>query len=117
MINIHPGPLPEFGGKGLYGYHVHNAVASAFKRGEITHTAVSMHFVTEKYDQGPVFFRCLIKINPNDTADKIEIQVKEQEHLHQARIINMVVNGQIKWDGINPDSLEVPANYSIDCHA
>src|SRR5882724_6426439 len=56
-VNIHPGPLPEFGGPGLYGHHVHEAVMAAFQAGKITHSGVSMHFVTDEYDRGPVFFR------------------------------------------------------------
>src|SRR3989344_737316 len=51
-FNIHPGPLPEFGGDGMYGHHVHEAVMAAFKRGEITHSALCMHFVTSEYDRG-----------------------------------------------------------------
>ena len=55
-INIHPGPLPRFGGPKLYGHFVHDAVLAAYHRGEITHSAVTMHFVDEAYDRGPVFF-------------------------------------------------------------
>ena len=56
-INIHPGPLPKFGGKGMYGHYVHEAVIKAYKAGKITYTEVCIHFVTDEYDQGPVFFR------------------------------------------------------------
>ncbi len=117
VFNIHPGPLPDFGGPGLYGHHVHEAVVAAFGRSEITHSAVSMHFVTGEYDRGPVFFQCKVKINEDDTADSIGTRVNQQEHIHQPRITSMVVNGLIKWDGLNPDSLEVPAGYSIECFA
>ena len=58
-INIHPGPLPRFGGKGMYGKHVHAAVVEAFKAGEVTTSHVTMHFVTPQYDEGPVIFRCI----------------------------------------------------------
>ena len=61
VFNIHPGPLPEFGGMGMYGHYVHEAVMEAFKRGEIKYSAVSMHFVTEGYDRGPVFFKLNIR--------------------------------------------------------
>ena len=115
VFNIHPGPLPEFGGPGLYGHHVHEAVMAAFRRGEITHSAVSMHFVTGEYDRGPVFFRCLVRIGNDDTPDTIGTRVNQQEHIHQPRITNMVVNGLIKWDGVNPDSLEIPVGYAIEC--
>lgn len=117
VFNIHPGPLPDFGGPGLYGHHVNETVIAAFERREITHSAVSMHFVTGEYDRGPVFFRCNVKINDDDTPDTIGTRVNQQEHIHQPRITSMVVNGLIKWDGINPESLEVPDGYSVECFA
>lgn len=114
VFNIHPGPLPKFGGQGLYGNRVHEAVATAFVRREITHTAVSMHFVTEKYDKGPVFFKCNINLEDGDTADSIRLKVAEQEHIHQPRISNMVVNGHIRWNGKDTDSLETPDGYKVE---
>lgn len=117
VFNIHPGPLPDFGGPGFYGHHVHEAVIRAYKGGEITHSAVSMHFVNGEYDRGPVFFRCNVKINADDTPDSIGARVNNQEHIHQPLITSMVVNGLINWDGINPESLEVPLGYSIERYA
>ncbi len=114
VFNIHPGPLPDFGGPGLYGHYVHEAVIAAFKRKEITHTAFSMHFVTGEYDRGPVFFRCNVRIDDNDTADTIGTQVNEQEHRYQPEITSMVVNGLIRWNGTDPNSLEVPSGYLIE---
>ncbi len=113
VFNIHPGPLPKFGGPGLYGHHVHKAVIAAFKRVEITHSAVSMHFVTEEYDRGPVFLDCRIKINDDDTSESLAQHVNEAEHYYQPRITNLVVNGLISWDGINPDSLVCPRDHTI----
>ena len=63
-INIHPGPLPRFGGPKLYGHYVHDAVMAAYRRGEITHSAVTMHFVDPVYDRGPIFFALPIPIEP-----------------------------------------------------
>jgi len=117
VFNIHPGPLPAFGGPGLYGHHVHEAVIAAFKRNELTHSAVCMHFVTGEYDRGPVFFRCNVRISDDDTADTIGTRVNEQEHRYQPEITSMVVNGLIRWNGIDPNSLEVPSGYSIECFA
>ncbi|HEY4496898.1 MAG TPA: formyltransferase family protein [Candidatus Paceibacterota bacterium] len=105
-INIHPGPLPEFGGKGMHGHHVHEAVIKAFKRGEITHSAVSMHFVTKEYDMGPVFFRCPVPIKHDDTPDTLGSRVNEMEHLWQPAITNLVMQGIISWDGKDPSSLK-----------
>lgn len=112
-INIHPGPLPEFGGPGMYGHHVHEAVIKAKKEGKLENSAVSMHFVTEEYDKGPVFFRYPVLIRDEDTADSIDERVNKIEHGWQSFITNLVVNGEISWDGKDPDSLKVPDWYSF----
>lgn len=104
-INIHPGPLPAFGGKGMFGHHVHEAVIAAFKRGEIKQTQVCMHFVTEQYDQGPIFFRFNIDILNEDTAETLAARVNRVEHEFQAYFTNRVINGDIFWDGEDPTSL------------
>ncbi len=110
-FNIHPGPLPRFGGPGLYGHHVHEAVIAAYKNGEVTHSEVSMHFVTDEYDKGPVFFRMPVPIEPNDTAETLAKKVNAVEHQFQALVTDMVVHGYISWNGIHPDSLTVPDGY------
>lgn len=113
-INIHPGPLPRFGGAGMYGHHVHEAVIEAYKMAnfrkdspceKITHSAVSMHFVTEKFDEGPLFFSQPVEILPDDTADTLAARVLEAEHKWQPLITEKVLRGEISWDGKNPESL------------
>ena len=106
-INIHPGPLPRFGGKGMYGHHVHEAVLAAYQAGEITHTGVTMHFVTEEFDAGPRFFWAEYEIGPNDDAGDICARVNMLEHYWQPRITNEVIRRRIRWDGKDPDSLYV----------
>jgi len=113
VFNIHPGPLPQFGGTGMYGHHVHDAVIEAFKRGDVTHSAVTMHFVTEEYDRGPVFFEGIVEIENDDTPETLGSRVNQQEHRWQPIVTNLVVNGDILWDGDDPDSLEIPDDYSI----
>jgi len=105
VFNIHPGPLPEFGGPGLYGHHVHEAIIAAFHRGEISHSAVSMHFVTEKYDLGPIFFQMKVCIKDDDTPETLAQRVNHCEHMYQAEVTNLVVNGFISWDGTNHRSV------------
>lgn len=112
-FNIHPGPLPLFGGKGMYGHHVHEAVIAAYRRGEITHSEVCMHFVTDEYDQGPVFFRYPVLIRPDDDADTLGARVNKIEHGWQSYITNLIVHGKISWDGIDPSSLKVPKDYKF----
>jgi len=98
-INIHPGPLPRFGGENLYGRHVHEAVMAAYRRGEITHSAVTMHFVDEKYDRGPVFFARPVPIEPSDTPETLAAKVNQTEHEWQPRVLNYVVHGQVRLVG------------------
>jgi phosphoribosylglycinamide formyltransferase-1 len=114
VFNIHPGPLPAFGGPGLYGHHVHEAVHAAYQRGELTHSAVSMHFVTDEYDKGPIFFSGPVEIRPEDTPETLGFRVNAAEHKWQPYITNLVVNGEIAWDGVNPASLVKPAEYQLN---
>lgn len=110
VFNIHPGPLPDFGGPGLYGPHVHRAIIDAFKLGKISHSAISMHFVTEGYDRGPIFFQHEVRIDNNDTPDSIGEKVKVAELYWQPLITDMVVQGLICWNGIDFGSLKIPEN-------
>ncbi|MEK9160817.1 MAG: formyltransferase family protein [Patescibacteria group bacterium] len=104
-FNIHPGPLPEFGGKGLYGNFVHEAVLKAYHEGRVTHSAVSMHFVTPEFDEGPTFFRSPVPILPDDTPATLAERVNQAEHEWQPKITDQVVSGEISWDGENPATL------------
>ena len=112
-INIHPGPLPRFGGAGMYGHHVHEAVMEAYRNGtldavtreKVTHSNISMHFVTEKFDEGPLFFSQPVPILPDDTADTLAARVLEAEHKWQPLMTDKVLCGEISWDGKNPETL------------
>jgi phosphoribosylglycinamide formyltransferase 1 len=98
-INIHPGPLPRFGGPKLYGHHVHDAVMAVYHRGEITHSAVTMHFVDPVYDRGPIFFALPIPIEPGDTPETLAARVNQAEHAWQPRVLNYVVQEQVRLSG------------------
>jgi phosphoribosylglycinamide formyltransferase-1 len=112
-INIHPGPLPRFGGPGMYGHHVHEAVMEAFKKGEIKHSAVTMHFVTEEYDKGPIIFRYPVSIQPDDTPETLAKRVNKVEHEWQSRITDLVIKGEISWDGKNINTLKIPSTVPV----
>lgn len=103
-INIHPGLLPQFGGCGMYGHHVHQATVEAFQRGLVNYSAVTMHFVTqggaETYDRGPTFFEHRVAIVKDDTADTLAARVNKVEHGWQSYITNLVIHKQITWDGV-----------------
>lgn len=99
-INIHPGPLPRFGGAGMYGHYVHEAVMEAYKKDEVTHSAVSMHFVTENYDEGPLFFEFPVEILPDDTPETLAQRVLAAEHQWQPVITQKVLSGEISWEKV-----------------
>ena len=110
-FNIHPGLLPQFGGPGMYGHHVHEAVMAAYHRGEIKNTGISMHFVTEEYDKGPIFFQSIVPILPTDNAESLAKRVNKREHECQPFVTDAVIHGRIHWDGVNPDSLVTPKDW------
>ena len=117
-FNIHPGALPRFGGKGMWGNHVHQATMEAYRAGEVTETEVNMHFVTDydddgDYDRGPVFFKLVMPIRPDDDADKLAKRVNEREHLWQPWITNRVVNGEIAWSGIIDETVALPLGHPL----
>ncbi|OGG77824.1 hypothetical protein A3B35_03425 [Candidatus Kaiserbacteria bacterium RIFCSPLOWO2_01_FULL_54_24] len=111
-FNIHPALLSQldhrFGGKGMYGDRIHEAVKAALDAGEITESGFSMHFVTEEMDRGPVFFEHRISLKKGMTAAEIQRAVQAAEHEWQPKLTNMVVHGQIRWDGKDPNSLMAP---------
>jgi phosphoribosylglycinamide formyltransferase-1 len=83
IINIHPALLPKFGGKGMYGDHVHRAVAAA---GE-TETGITIHYVNENYDEGNIIFQASCKIDLTDTPESIANKVHQLEYEHFPKII------------------------------
>lgn len=97
-INIHPGPLPQFGGKRMYGHYVHEAVIEAFERGEQQYSCVTMHFVDPAYDRGPSFFEMRVPIKEGYTAETLAARVNEAEHMWQPFITNLVINGYIRLE-------------------
>lgn len=78
IVNIHPALLPKFGGKGMYGMHVHNAV----KAQKETETGITIHYVNENYDEGAIIFQAKTAVSSKDSAEDIakNIHVLEQKH-------------------------------------
>jgi len=115
-FNIHPALLSfqnaRFGGPGLYGHRVHDAVKAALDAGEIAESGFTMHFATSEYDRGPIFFEYRVPLTKGMSADEIASAVNREEHRWQPKITNLVVHGDIRWDGIDPHSLVVPRNIT-----
>ena len=78
IINIHPALLPKYGGKGMHGHHVHEAVIAAREE----ESGITIHYVNEKYDEGNIIFQAKCSITPEDTADSLaeKIHLLEKEH-------------------------------------
>jgi phosphoribosylglycinamide formyltransferase 1 len=76
ILNIHPALLPKFGGKGMYGIHVHEAVIAAGEK----ETGATVHLVDEVYDNGTVILQKKVKVKPDDTPDSLQKRVLRTEH-------------------------------------
>ncbi|MCC7466581.1 MAG: phosphoribosylglycinamide formyltransferase [Saprospiraceae bacterium] len=87
ILNIHPALLPKYGGKGMYGHHVHEAVKAAGER----ESGPTIHFVNEHYDEGDIVFQARCEITPNDSAEDIARKVLALEHAHYPGIIERVI--------------------------
>lgn len=88
IINIHPALLPKFGGKGMYGIKVHEAVKAANE----TKTGITLHEVNEKYDEGRIIFQSMCNVLPTDTPALIAEKVQELEHAHYPQEIEKWIN-------------------------
>ena len=71
IVNIHPALLPNFGGKGMYGHHVHEAVVAAGER----ETGITIHLVDEQFDHGRTLYQCTCPVTPTDTADDVAARI------------------------------------------
>ncbi len=87
IINIHPALLPKYGGKGMYGRFVHEAVVEAKE----TETGITIHYVDELYDHGQVIFQERVPVTPEDTPGTVAQKVHWLEHQHFPKIIEAVV--------------------------
>jgi phosphoribosylglycinamide formyltransferase 1 len=94
IINIHPALLPKYGGKGMYGIHVHEAVLEA---GE-DETGVTIHQVNEKYDQGKILNSCQVAVSPDDNPESLQKKVLEFEHKLYPETIAKIAKGEITLD-------------------
>ena len=92
IINIHPGLLPEYGGQGMYGWRVHEAVLAAGAR----ETGVTVHVVDPIYDHGPILAQKKVRVKTSDTADTLAKRVLAVEHELYVDTIARVISGEIK---------------------
>ncbi len=95
VINVHPALLPKFGGKGMYGMHVHEAVV----KNKETETGITIHYVNENYDEGATIFQAKCEVLPTDTAENIAAKIHELEMEHFPKVVEKI---------LGTETLEVP---------
>jgi phosphoribosylglycinamide formyltransferase-1 len=91
IINIHPALLPKYGGKGMYGEHVHKAVIKAKEK----ESGITIHYVNEKYDEGKIIFQTKCAVEDDDTPESLATKIHEMEYLHYPEIIEKVIMEEI----------------------
>jgi len=91
IVNIHPALLPKYGGKGMYGMHVHEAVIM----NEETETGITIHYVNEHYDEGEVIEQQRCAVLPDDNAQMVADKVHAIEHFWYPRVIERVLTAGI----------------------
>lgn len=88
IINIHPALLPKYGGKGMYGNHVHEAV----KKSKDAQTGITIHYVTANYDEGAIIHQATTKILPEDKVEQIAGKVHQLEYEHFPKVIEELLS-------------------------
>ncbi|KAA0991844.1 phosphoribosylglycinamide formyltransferase [Dyadobacter aurulentus] len=84
IVNIHPALLPKYGGKGMYGHFVHEAVINAGDK----QSGITIHYVNEHYDEGNIIFQASCDLDPADTANEVATRVHALEYEHYPRVID-----------------------------
>ena len=104
VLNIHPALLPAFGGKGFYGRRVHEAVIASGAKV----SGVSVHFVDEQYDHGPIVAQVVVPVQPDDTPEVLAARVLEQEHQIYVKVVAALCRGEVRWRPARPGEEGVP---------
>jgi phosphoribosylglycinamide formyltransferase-1 len=87
IINIHPALLPQYGGKGMHGKHVHEAV----KKANESESGMTIHHVNNRYDEGQIIFQARCRLSSTDTPEDIAGKVLQLEHKHYAEVIDQLL--------------------------
>ncbi len=87
IINIHPALLPKYGGKGMYGHHVHEAVI----QNKETESGITIHYVNEKYDDGQIIFQSSFKLEENETPESLAEKIHEDEYRYFPVVIEDIL--------------------------
>lgn len=87
IINIHPALLPKYGGKGMYGKYVHEAVIANHEN----ESGITIHYVTEEYDEGNIIFQKSIELEKNETIESLETKIHQLEHRYFPEVIKQTI--------------------------
>ena len=90
IVNIHPALLPKFGGKGMDGSHVHQAVIASNEK----ESGITIHYINEHYDEGNTIFQATCPVLPDDTPDTLAARVHQLEYKHFPRVIERAILGK-----------------------
>ncbi|HRP58572.1 phosphoribosylglycinamide formyltransferase [Agriterribacter sp.] len=96
IINIHPALLPKYGGKGMYGHFVHEAVIGAKEK----ESGITIHYVDEQFDHGRHIFQLSCPVNETDTPETLAQKIQVLEHKHYPEVIAGLINDNLKIEGI-----------------
>jgi phosphoribosylglycinamide formyltransferase-1 len=87
IVNIHPSLLPKFGGKGMYGDHVHNAVIESQEK----ESGITIHLVNEEYDKGKILSQFSVPVAQNETVETLREKIRELEHTYLPQVIHTLL--------------------------
>jgi phosphoribosylglycinamide formyltransferase-1 len=90
IVNIHPSLLPKFGGKGMYGLNVHQAVVAAKE----SHSGITIHLVNEKYDEGKILFQEKIKLLENESPSSLSTRILKLEHQFYPSVLDRLCSAK-----------------------
>lgn len=91
IINTHPSLLPKYGGKGMHGMHVHEAVINAKEK----YSGATIHFVNQEYDKGTIISQTQVEVLPTDTAETLSQKVQSAEKIQLIKVLNQFISGEI----------------------
>ena len=94
IVNIHPAILPKYGGKGMYGHFVHEAVLASGDK----ESGATVHLVDEVYDHGAILEHAKVPVLPDDTVESLAARVLEQEHKLYPRVLQKLIKGEFDLD-------------------
>ena len=95
IVNIHPALLPAFGGMGMYGVHVHEAVLAA----GVKVSGATVHLVDEEYDRGPILLQRTVEVLPDDTPETLAARVLKIEHVIYPEALAAFAEGRVRIEG------------------